>query len=440
MKTKKHLAVIVTLAMIAGLFSMTTPTSSAFTPYILVPVVNTAGDDAIEPSADIKAMFGGLGVWGVRNTTKYANFKPTPNADNIVNATGLNFWVYIPTNSYSDRITIVFGLNGGSSSDWGNDWYYKVVNVTKGSLQIISVPFADIKNNYGGGTGITAAQASTSSFELRVCSYALDLTGFFEGYFSDFYDIGMFPGGDPPITTTIATTSLTTTTSDTTTAMTTNNIPPPVIKGEVKIINSGTIYKPCIETISCTFYDYANGSFVHGDGWLMFGSDIQDYSLQNIEKLSVIPFNEPYEIFIDEKGQNIRYSMFEKDGKNIYSYSKNLIMPEITGEYILGIAVTWRNGVITGSFLENLYYEDMHFFAVKYDSGSITTNDKPEKGDINNDGKVNGIDLLLTKQHILNIPDKEIEEGTSAFYAADMNDDGKINGMDLLLLKKKILS
>jgi|GEM_PF-3654796 len=62
-----------------------------------------------------------------------------------------------------------------------------------------------------------------------------------------------------------------------------------------------------------------------------------------------------------------------------------------------------------------------------------------EKGDINGDGKVNGMDLLLMKQHILDVPGKKIDEGTSVFYAADMNDDDKINGMDLLLLKKKIL-
>ena len=73
------------------------------------------------------------------------------------------------------------------------------------------------------------------------------------------------------------------------------------------------------------------------------------------------------------------------------------------------------------------------------EASKTTTEPLPIKGDINFDGKVNGMDLLLMKQHILDVPGKKIEEGTPAFFAADMNDDGKINGMDLLLLKKKIL-
>ncbi len=52
-------------------------------------------------------------------------------------------------------------------------------------------------------------------------------------------------------------------------------------------------------------------------------------------------------------------------------------------------------------------------------------------GDINGDGKVSSIDLLLMKKYIL---------GDGTVQNADMNGDGRINSVDLLLLKKRILT
>ena len=57
------------------------------------------------------------------------------------------------------------------------------------------------------------------------------------------------------------------------------------------------------------------------------------------------------------------------------------------------------------------------------------------KGDINNDGNADVLDLLKMKQHILKM---EILENPM-FDTADINDDGEVNAMDLLIMKKYIL-
>nr|AAF06111.2 endoglucanase M [Clostridium cellulovorans 743B] len=69
-------------------------------------------------------------------------------------------------------------------------------------------------------------------------------------------------------------------------------------------------------------------------------------------------------------------------------------------------------------------------------SSYVNLNSLPEsiKGDINNDAKINAIDLALLKKYILNndIPIVAIN--------GDINGDGIINAIDLLLLKKQLLA
>jgi len=57
------------------------------------------------------------------------------------------------------------------------------------------------------------------------------------------------------------------------------------------------------------------------------------------------------------------------------------------------------------------------------------------KGDVNNDGKINSLDLLLVKRHILGIETLKGE----AFNAADINGDGKVNSLDAMKILRHIL-
>jgi len=306
-KAKFLFAIILSIAILATLVSF----QAASVAGVLYSVVGATGD-TISPTSDIQTMFAPFGVQGITKNSSGSGDWAQLNAERksiVSSATGLEFWVYVPTGTVTDKVVIVFGLNDGYSSDWGNDWYYRNVTITRGVIQKVSVPFTNIKNQYGGGTAITAAQVATAGIQLRVHS---DSAGKVEGYFSEVYDIGELPPlNDSSVTlaTTAATTVAATTAAPTTVVETTTD--------DIEITTND------IETTT---------------------DDI-----------------------------------------------------ETTTEFVL------------------------------------------EKGDINGDGKVNGMDLLLMKQHILDVPGKKIEEGTDAFWAADMNDDDKINGMDLLLLKKEIL-
>jgi len=57
------------------------------------------------------------------------------------------------------------------------------------------------------------------------------------------------------------------------------------------------------------------------------------------------------------------------------------------------------------------------------------------KGDVNDDGEIDNIDLILIQNHLLRV--KKLSG--YAFLVADMNRDGKVDIVDLLLFKKELL-
>lgn len=85
----------------------------------------------------------------------------------------------------------------------------------------------------------------------------------------------------------------------------------------------------------------------------------------------------------------------------------------------------------------------------KKNSGNLITGDKikitgttEEKsftvavsGDVNSDGKINSLDLLITQKHIL----KYSTLSDEYYYAADVSYDGSLNSLDLLKIQKHIL-
>ena len=60
---------------------------------------------------------------------------------------------------------------------------------------------------------------------------------------------------------------------------------------------------------------------------------------------------------------------------------------------------------------------------------------KRAKGDVNGDGKINSLDMLKIRQHILDI--KKLT--TAEFNAADINGDGKVNSLDAIQVLRHIL-
>ena len=59
----------------------------------------------------------------------------------------------------------------------------------------------------------------------------------------------------------------------------------------------------------------------------------------------------------------------------------------------------------------------------------------PMRGDVNRDGKIDALDLLLCQQIAIGVKTPTVSE----FYASDMNRDGVVNTRDVAIIKQMLL-
>ncbi|MBR4131277.1 MAG: leucine-rich repeat protein [Bacteroidaceae bacterium] len=82
-------------------------------------------------------------------------------------------------------------------------------------------------------------------------------------------------------------------------------------------------------------------------------------------------------------------------------------------------------------YLEALGWKDFHQIVALKDEEYISQN--YQKGDINDDGRVDAADLALLQRIIVSLPDD-----SSVHWAADVNADGKVNSIDFVKLRNQV--
>ena len=76
----------------------------------------------------------------------------------------------------------------------------------------------------------------------------------------------------------------------------------------------------------------------------------------------------------------------------------------------------------------------MYLVPINGDNSSNNTDKTIIKGDVDNNGKIDAMDMYKIIQYILG----NLQLNSNAIKAADFNDDGKIDAMDMYLIIQKI--
>ena len=130
---------------------------------------------------------------------------------------------------------------------------------------------------------------------------------------------------------------------------------------------------------------------------------------------------------------NINYELY--GGTNSENNPKTYIT-----ENEIELKAAEKEGYIFGGWYENSEYTGEKVTNISNRTGNITLYAKwIQYGDINGDGNLNVIDLLLLKRHIIAGTKENWKLTGDKLKAADLNNDNKINIIDLLLLKRMIL-
>jgi hypothetical protein len=133
--------------------------------------------------------------------------------------------------------------------------------------------------------------------------------------------------------------------------------------------------------------------------------------------------------------------------------SNNYIQNGFYGDYYLYNVTVYSDNTING-YYENLTdFSEGEITGTLYDSGNgsitidntkiqvsnqidyLTNLGKITRGDINNDGEINGVDMLLLKRYNLGMYTLKLNQSGPA----DVNGDNSIDGRDLLQVKKYLL-